>query len=44
VQTISLGVASLVPDESRDMAELIGMADLALYRAKGQGRNQVVVA
>ena len=43
-QTVSLGVAALMPNGSQDVAELIGMADLALYRAKGLGRNQVVVA
>ncbi len=44
VQTVSLGVASLVPDASRDAGDLIEMADAALYRAKNLGRNQVVVA
>ena len=44
VQTISLGVAAIKPDESQDAAELIGMADMALYRAKELGRNQVVIA
>jgi diguanylate cyclase (GGDEF)-like protein len=44
LQTVSLGVAVMTPDGSQNIAELIGMADLALYRAKGLGRNQVVVA
>ena len=44
LQTISLGVAALVPDGSKEIADLIGLADLALYQAKGLGRNQVVVA
>ena len=43
LQTISLGVAAMVPGPEQDVSELIGMADLALYRAKGLGRNQVVV-
>jgi len=44
LQTVSLGVAALVPDAARDVSDLIGMADLALYRAKELGRNQVAVA
>lgn len=38
--TISIGVASF-PDDSRDPIELIELADSALYRAKGSGRNQI---
>ena len=41
LQTISLGVAALAPNSTQDLAELIGLADLALYRAKDLGRNQV---
>ncbi len=44
LQTISLGVAAMVPSSAFDVAELIGSADLALYRAKDLGRNQVVLA
>ena len=44
LQTISLGVAAMAPDSSQDLAALIGSADLALYRAKDLGRNQVVAA
>ncbi|MES2935096.1 MAG: GGDEF domain-containing protein [Pseudomonadota bacterium] len=39
--TASLGLAVLVPDQ--DAHGLIAMADAALYRAKGSGRNQVAV-
>jgi len=41
--TISLGVA-VVPDHGRGPAELIKAADAALYRAKAEGRDRVVVA
>lgn len=38
--TISIGVAAF-PDDARDPIELMEMADSALYRAKGMGRNRV---
>jgi diguanylate cyclase (GGDEF)-like protein len=38
--TISIGVASH-PGDGKDLTELVGAADQALYRAKDQGRNQV---
>jgi diguanylate cyclase (GGDEF)-like protein len=40
--TVSIGVAELQSNESRE--SWLGRADTALYRAKGSGRNQVVVA
>lgn len=40
--TVSLGVALLQPDEG--MQALLHRADLALYRAKHQGRNRVIWA
>ncbi len=43
VVTISLGVA-VFPDHGRRVNELISAADKALYVAKEQGRNQVVIA
>jgi diguanylate cyclase (GGDEF)-like protein/PAS domain S-box-containing protein len=40
--TISLGVSSF-PEHARDIRELFEKADVALYRAKDQGRNRVEV-
>lgn len=39
--TISLGVASLAMNEVKSLEQLMNMADIALYRAKSQGRNRV---
>ncbi|MGI4829363.1 MAG: sensor domain-containing diguanylate cyclase [Janthinobacterium lividum] len=41
VQTVSIGVASLVPGPGQNAAELVTLADRALYTAKRRGRNQV---
>ena len=41
--TISMGVASF-PRDGSDMNELVHQADLAVYRAKLQGRNRVLDA
>jgi diguanylate cyclase (GGDEF)-like protein len=43
VITVSLGVASVVPDNEMEPDELIGAADRALYKAKEEGRNKVIV-
>lgn len=38
--TLSMGVASLVPDDDSTSAQLLQIADRALYRAKAAGRNR----
>jgi diguanylate cyclase (GGDEF)-like protein len=41
--TVSVGVAMVLPDSKRSMAGAIQMADEALYQAKEEGRNKVVI-
>ena len=43
IVTISAGVAVRRPGPQDTLEELILRADEALYRAKGAGRNQVIV-
>jgi diguanylate cyclase (GGDEF)-like protein len=41
--TVSFGISNLPSHRARSKEELIKMADLALYHAKGEGRNRVCI-
>lgn len=40
--TISIGITSVVPNNTITINEFIRNADISLYEAKGRGRNQIV--
>ena len=40
VVTISAGISSTIPQPGQSINQLIRAADVALYNAKGAGRNQ----
>jgi diguanylate cyclase (GGDEF)-like protein len=42
-QTVSIGIASAIRDTAMSLDELLRRADHALYQAKQQGRNRVIV-
>jgi diguanylate cyclase (GGDEF)-like protein len=42
--SISLGVASLIPDENVTLNLFVDSADKAMYQAKATGRNRIVAA
>ncbi|MDB5839478.1 MAG: diguanylate cyclase [Herminiimonas sp.] len=42
--TVSIGCATIVPTDSESATRLIELADLAMYRAKEQGKNRAVDA
>jgi diguanylate cyclase (GGDEF)-like protein len=42
--TISLGIATVIPDSKGSIKELLSGADRALYRAKAAGRNRIEIA
>ena len=41
IVTISVGIATQLPDAGNTPEQLISMADVALYEAKNSGRNKV---
>ena len=44
MQTVSVGVASMIPAAGDNHHLLVSAADIALYQAKNSGRNRTVLA
>lgn len=44
IVTISIGIASVIPNQKLSPSQVVAMADDALYRAKQAGRNQSMIA
>ena len=44
IVTVSIGIANIIPQRYSDPDTVLKLADEALYEAKGQGRNRVVIA
>ena len=44
IVTVSLGVASTIPQSSEEPTLLVSEADLALYKSKEKGRDQVTLS
>ena len=44
ITTVSIGVASVIPDASSEWATVVRAADEALYAAKATGRNRTLLA
>ncbi|WP_313133876.1 GGDEF domain-containing protein [Anaerocolumna sp.] len=42
--TISIGIVTVIPDESTSIDTLYKLSDDALYKAKGKGRNRIEIA
>jgi diguanylate cyclase (GGDEF)-like protein/PAS domain S-box-containing protein len=44
IVTLSFGIATLFPQTSKSPNDLVELADKALYRAKHEGRNKVIIS
>ncbi len=44
VVTVSIGIATTVPDKAQDYKKIVKQADMALYKAKNSGRNKFAIS